>query len=482
MFSDKYSSDDKELISVIKSKKLSLNENGWNEYYEFKMDKLKIGNAAFFYQVANIFYLQGLQKTVFSCIKRCFSMVVETKSFLELDYMSTRRILAESKLQIFSELEVYNAVNTWLRYNVEERSKFAKDLLLKVRLPLLSNRAIKYILDQPSSICNIGECVQVLNEVLDARNNLYQNKSSAYYTTRYFDGKMFSILVCGGRHNSTEKTTKNVIKLDANNFELEKMLHPMKKKRYSSRAVCLKGEVYVLGGRGISGKWLRSVEKYSPSTDEWNKVGELCDDRMLYCACAFIDKVFVIGGVRNGSTLLDNCLQFDTKSYKWKEVARMGEARQQTAACANFKGLIVVSGGTGGLDIPFRRSNKVESYDAAGDAWTPMPRMIEQRAQHSSMVVKNKMFVFGGIQTELTAEVLDDASKQFVALKPVKSNILNCETVSVGSKIFFIQSDTFTGCINIFCYDVDAAEWRKQKSTGTCLDVKNFSLVKLPFY
>ena len=51
-------------------------------------------------------------------------MIVDTKSFIELDIKTVSKILASSSLQIDSEVEVYNAANKWLNCNSEERSKF----------------------------------------------------------------------------------------------------------------------------------------------------------------------------------------------------------------------------------------------------------------------------------------------------------------------------------------------------------------------
>ena len=70
-------------------------------------------------------------------------MVGDTQNFLELDYFLVAKILASSDLVITSEVEVYNAADRWLKYKIEERRKFAKHLLLKVRLPLLSDNTLQ---------------------------------------------------------------------------------------------------------------------------------------------------------------------------------------------------------------------------------------------------------------------------------------------------------------------------------------------------
>ena len=95
-----------------------------SEAFENFNEKLQIQIAMLFYQLVVQFKLTDLNITVFRYIERCFSMIVDTKSFIELDIKTVSKILASSSLQIDSEVEVYNAANKWLNCNSEERSKF----------------------------------------------------------------------------------------------------------------------------------------------------------------------------------------------------------------------------------------------------------------------------------------------------------------------------------------------------------------------
>ena len=113
-----------ELTSAIKLYKHTLNEHLICKAFENINEKLKIQNAVLFFQLASKFNLSDLNIRVFRYIEHCFSMIVDTKSFLELDINTVSKILASSSLQIDSEVEVYNAANKWLNCNSEERSKF----------------------------------------------------------------------------------------------------------------------------------------------------------------------------------------------------------------------------------------------------------------------------------------------------------------------------------------------------------------------
>ena len=139
------------------------------------------------------------------------------------------------------------------------------------------------------------------------------------------------------------------------------------------------------------------------------------------------------------------------------------------AACAVFQGKIVVSGGS---DINRHDLKSVESYDAFADEWTSMPNMIESKYNHSSVVVKDKLFVIG----RKSCEMFDSFCKKFVAVKiPPYTNCR--KSVQIGNKIVVFQEQKSF----VFCYDVDKNRWSKEPFAETkCLE--SFSYVKLPWY
>ena len=140
--SGKNIAEDSVLLSVLKMNKLMLEEHKNTQIIEYVNDKINVQNAISFYNLANLYKIINLSKLTSSYIERCFAMVIETQCFLELDYNIIAKILVSSDLSIHSELEVFNAANNWLKHNSKDRGKFAKQLLLKVRLPLLSDHAL----------------------------------------------------------------------------------------------------------------------------------------------------------------------------------------------------------------------------------------------------------------------------------------------------------------------------------------------------
>ena len=284
------------------------------------------------------------------------------------------------------------------------------------------------------------------------------------------------MLICGG-NDIKLKTVSNVYQVDGSNLNNVKVLHSMEEPRQSHKAVCLKGEVYVFGGRDVNYskcfddvKIVLSIEKYSSSTNSWIKVADMYDERKNYCACAFIDKIFIVGGVIEEKLTKKSCLQFDAKDNTWKEVTGMNEARQ-FAASTVFQGNIVVAGGK---DNNGNKLDTVESFDVITDKWSSMPNMLTSKSYHSLVVVRNKLFVMGTYDN--ICEVFDNNNGKFVALKLPKRVFVN-DLIGIGNTIVIFPFNESS----IFCYDFDKDELSEVSCKAINL-LYEFSSVKLPRY
>ena len=280
-------------------------------------DKLNIQNIVALYQVSKVFNLPSLRESTFSFIQRCFTMVVETKNFLELEYNFVSDILVSSGLLITTEVEVFNAANEWLGHDIKERSEFAEDLLIKVRLPLLPDHTLRHLLNSSSPITNNIDNRAIVKNILQEKYN-FPTKSRVYYTNRYCNHSKFNILVCKGQIVCDfEVPPRNVTQFHANNFKNVSVL-PLILARSYCEEVCLKGIIYLFGGHdNNNGNLNLSVEKYSAETEIRNKVINDKLEGYSYSACEFMNFIFIIGGhYYRYDTWNDtnSCLRFNTKN------------------------------------------------------------------------------------------------------------------------------------------------------------------------
>ena len=456
--------DEYNFSSAIIFNTLKFNTPVNNKISRLIEDRINVQRVSAFYQLANIFNLSQLGKTTFGYIERCFTMIVTSSNFLELGFNFVDKILASSELNVTSELEVLNAAEQWLNYNYKGRSKFGKDLLLRVRLTLISDYALdnilstSYALNNSSVFRRIKNCVEHIKKYLRNKQTSCARKSSSYNIARYCSQNMFNILVSEGYYNKT------VNLVDSKDFKILKALPQMTKWLRWLTFFFINGEAYVVGA---SDGTKLSFEKFSFASKIWIHVGDISSVRSKYCACAIMNKIYIIGGRTD-----DNfCIELDTSKNEFKDVKDMNIARAQ-AACAVFEGRIVISGG---CSFPDDDTNTVEAYDHVADKWSSMPNMIKIRFGHKSVAIRNKLFVIGG--STKTSEVFDSHSNKFSLLKPISFDeeiLIQSLTgaISIGTKLIIFWENSST----MVCYDSEKDVWSKESfelfKNGDCAVMK----------
>ena len=247
----------------------------------------------------------------------------------------------------------------------------------------------------------------------------------------------------------------------------------MKECRQWSKLVCIKDEVYVFGGFITRANHITSIEKFSIITNAWESIGNLYDDRKDFSVISFMENVYIIGGVKN-YRVIKSCIEFSTKDRIWKEITQTNDSRLY-GACSVFEGRIVVSGGYGNNGI----LNSVEAYDHVGNSWSNMPNMIEERLHHKTVAIKNKLFVVGGsLNNNITWEVFDSTSKNFVLLKQSPTSFkMNypIDVISIRSKLAVFCSQTNI----VLFYDVVNDKW-SEESCEVTKKFSKFCCVKIP--
>ena len=458
-FVDKSTIEQRNVVSAYKVNKLLLKEDILHKIHKH-IERISVQNVTLVYTLAKLYNMQYLAKVALRLFDSCFQNVVETENFLDLDLHTLDKILGSSNLNIHSEIEVSNQIIFWLKYKIEERSKFAEKLLHKVRLTLLSNYEMQHFLKSISPLGVTKELVETLKKVNSKK--VFLTKSSCYYAARCCDHDNFDVIMCGGRASDGNQVVSCAYQIDCRHLPKKtKRLPSMIAERCGSNAVCLKGDVYLIGGSNKFG-YTRSIHKYSHATETWSKLRfDMIDGRTRMCACSFIDKIFVIGGWL-GNLILDSCCYFNDDGFK--EVAAMNRARFRSA-CAVFRGKIVVSGG--GV-------KSAESYDVFGDKWSQMPDMMHARLDHSLVVATNKLFVVGNCRTP--CEVYDSTFKQFVTF--INNDCVHVnKALCFGKKIFVLPNEDY-----IFFYDLDKDNFFLNGTTEETYDVRYYACVKVPLF
>ena len=145
-----------DLMRLLKTNKLLLNDSIQHITAGNIKDKINFANASTHYQLSAIFNIRIIAKMTSDYIQRCFTKIAETENFLQLDVVFLNKILSSSQLSVSSELDVFRAVNQWLECGGSDRHRFAKDLFLKVRFPLLPDRVLRNLSIKSFVLCDFS--------------------------------------------------------------------------------------------------------------------------------------------------------------------------------------------------------------------------------------------------------------------------------------------------------------------------------------
>ena len=209
-------------------------------------------------------------------------------------------------------------------------------------------------------------------------------------------------------------------------------------------------DIYLLEQDEVS--YSSSVKLYSTPANSWKTLPLQKVEKLDYCVCSFMQKMFVIGGRGNSGRYHSSCMFYDKQSNFWTSMAALMEGREK-AACTVFEGKIVVSGGIVKTSRdpnrnPFFRTqvitytNSVEAYDYHEDKWSSFPRMLSARINHTAFSISNKMFMIGGSSNN--SEVFDSVTRKFTFIKSLLKVIKYLDpnkTVCVGYNIYFFRGE-----------------------------------------
>ncbi|MBM4466072.1 MAG: hypothetical protein FJ014_11065 [Chloroflexi bacterium] len=160
-------------------------------------------------------------------------------------------------------------------------------------------------------------------------------------------------------------------------------------------AALIGGEIYVPGGRTLSGNSTAVVEAYHPETDTWKRKAPLPVALSAYALAALEGKMYLFGGW-DGSAYVDSVYEYDPAQDVWTAKTPMPTARG-FAGAAVADGKIYVIGGYDGQEDLATNEEYVPSQDGGqGNPWTVRLPMPVGRAGCGVAVAANIIHVIGG--------------------------------------------------------------------------------------
>jgi len=160
-------------------------------------------------------------------------------------------------------------------------------------------------------------------------------------------------------------------------------------------AALIGGEIYVPGGRTLSGSPTAVVEAYNPETNAWEARAPLPAALSAYALAALEGKLYLFGGW-DGSAYLDSVYEYDPAQDVWAAKTPLPTARGFAGAAVADGKIYVIGGYDGQADLVANEEYVPSQDDGQGNPWTVKSPMPVGRAGCGVAVAANIIHVIGG--------------------------------------------------------------------------------------
>ena len=283
--------------------------------------KLNVNTATFYYAFSDTFtnFHSALEY-----IERWFGLVVEEKKHLDLMFEQFEKVLYSSNLNISSEVEIFNAADGWINHDADQRCKFAKELIKKVRLHLLSSAALNNLLSNENWFSKSSHSKIYIENVMNRKTGFDYERID--HQNRYCGHSQFDMLIS---HDANK--FHDIYKFEQNKLNRTVKVACRNKCFNVCSVVSINENIYFLGKS--------SFYSYSLIKKQWTDEMHFPENHILYCACSLMDTIYFLGGHSQFQTRAIKqviyCTAFNTKLGNWKRITGMTGERN-SATCVVY--------------------------------------------------------------------------------------------------------------------------------------------------
>ena len=395
--------------------------------FEFLESILSSDNCFAVRSAADLYQDEHLQNQIDEYISKNFEATVQTYEFKSLDKDSLRSCIEKLKRNHVREESIFKGLILWSKVDEEARKNDFPELFEHlIKLDAMPLEVLEETVLKENLIAENNRCLKLLTKRLFQQSKGLDATKIISFGGRYVDGKFIEVCsstaklqkhypdfpICLYCHslllihnhiyciggctedgNGKEIAHNNVWRLNINKSTLEwKEVAPLKQKRYAMGGAVFRETLVVAGG--CDGNDLSSVEFYQAAINEWRISSSLHQPRKDCALVASDQHLYAIGGWSNDKCL-SNVERTGNLKEQFQQVQPMQMARQYLAA-VNCNGTIYAIGGQSCKENN-TTSNTVERYSADEDKWSYVSSMITERSAHAACVMKDKIYVVGGV-------------------------------------------------------------------------------------
>lgn len=309
--------------------------------------------------------IHGLRQAANDFATKNFTSVSKQEEFLDLSLEEATEFVKSNDIKVDCEEDVYQAVTSWVQYDLEDRARFAKDLYNFVRFPIMP--------------------VKFLDTVVSVNSLMQSRACQAYLKDAYQYHKDPGVVI----------------------FSNSKKTQPRSS---------VQGVICVVGGVGDSGDSLNDVIVYNPHDKQWKDGPNMTQHRSRLGVAMLQGELYAIGGFDLGDSL-SSCEKYIPKENRWQQVSSLLTPRKSCAVVVLQNRLFAIGGYSGTVFL-----KSVEVYNPDTDDWSPGPPMNEARSELAAVYLEQRIYAMGGCNSQgtlRTVEVYDIMNRRWSAVPPM---------------------------------------------------------------
>lgn len=343
-----------------------------------------MNNCLSLYSLAHEHNHQGLHQTASRCISQHFEPLTKQDTFLSLQYVALINLLSSDRLEVSSELVIYQAVRNWVESASAVRLPLFKELLGYVRFPLLTREEL---VDVQAEIAEYYKHVRLRWKELDGAGRLLESGGlrrgmydQCFVCTEVNDSKiqdgddLDSYLHCFDPHAEKWET-----------------LPPMPYLIYSGCAA-VDCKLYQSGGQKDNCSFVDTLHEYSGLTNRWTQLPSMSTRRAVHPFLVCGKKLYALGGCNDAGPLA-SAEVFSVEQNTWAPIANLPLPLMYPGSTVLRNKLYLIGGKTS------RNYRGLLIYDTNDDWWTEV--LMDFACYGAAAVsVGTGIYVIGGYTEE----------------------------------------------------------------------------------
>ncbi|XP_050442509.1 kelch-like protein diablo [Adelges cooleyi] len=298
-----------------------------------------------------------------------------------------------------SEKKIFNFIMKWIKYDIDERSKYLANLLNYLRLPLISKKELQRICDEPLLNSQKDCLIFIMKNYLfvDVDENII---NATVGTSQLYKPNIFFAIK--GQSNGDDSCVKymDLRHEDDLNWKSCDYSFFCPPRDNATLVVSDTGILLAFGGYNKLGEWNNCIDELdlTSTSKMWIPTTPLRKIRKQFAVSTQGKFIYVVGGQDPLGPTLSSIEYYDTDSKVWAEIEQPMPYPRYGCSAINHGSCLYVFGGYYNND----RLSRVDCYNLQEKLWkqcNSMPTVADSMGITSG---GNDLYLFGSYPSEIS--------------------------------------------------------------------------------